>query len=173
MSAWDQAFQIVVGIEAGLSVDPKDPGNWTPQGVLRGTKYGISAHSFPNEDIANLTLDRAKLLAKPLFWDTIRGDLLPPSLALLMFDSSYNEGPPVAIRHLQLALGVLDDGDFGERTLAGVRSVSNAGHQPWLLAEYTTQRSLGYTRDTGFGTFGHSWIHRTVEVLMQAPGMTA
>lgn len=169
MSAWDQAFAIVVGIEAGRSMDPKDPGNWTPAGVLKGTKYGISARAFPNEDIANLTLERAKFLAKPVYWDTVRADELAPGMALLMFDPAYNEGPSVAVKHLQLALGLVADGDFGPKTMGAVERA----HLKDLMVEYTTQRSLGYARDSGFGTFGHSWIHRTIEVLMQAPGMTA
>lgn len=165
MSAWDTSFSIVVGIEAGLSLDPKDPGNYTPAGKLKGTKYGISAKSFPDEDIANLTVDRAKLLAKGRYWDPIHGDAIAPTLALLMFDSSYNQGADIATKYLQRALGIDDDGDFGPQTLAVANRPRDVGE---LLVEYTTQRLLGYNRDRDIKTFGHSWFHRTALVLAAA-----
>lgn len=168
MTTWDSVFGIVMLIEGALSMDPRDPGNFTPAGVLKGTKYGISARSFPNVDIANLTLDAAKALAKPKYWDVIRGDDLHPWLALLMFDSSYNEGDEPAVKHLQVALGIAPDGKFGGQTLMAVELRIAKTGLVWLLAEYTTQRNLSYTRDKDFSTYAHSWLSRTATVLIQA-----
>ncbi len=46
--------------EGRFSRDPADPGNWTAGkvglGVLKGTKFGISAGAYPHLDIENLTL---------------------------------------------------------------------------------------------------------------------
>lgn len=171
MTTWDQVFGIVMPIEGALSMDKNDPGNYTPAGVLKGTKYGISAHAFPNVDIANLTLDQAKALAKPKYWDVIRGDNLHPWLALLMFDSAYNEGDEAAVKHLQISLGITQDGQFGGQTLmAAELRIAKAGIT-WLLAEYTTQRNLSYTRDTKFSTYAHSWLSRTATVLIQATSL--
>jgi lysozyme family protein len=165
---WDAVFGIVLPIEGKLSLDPKDQGNYTPAGVLKGTKYGISAHAFPDEDIANLTLDRAKALAKLRYWDVIRGDELHPWLALLLFDSSYNEGDAAAVKHLQRALGIAPDGVFGGQTLLACEMAIHRSNLLWLMAEYTTQRNLSYTRDAGFAEYGHSWFARTALVLAQA-----
>lgn len=56
--------------EGGYSSNRKDPGNWTGgkvgAGVLKGTKYGIAAHSYPNLDIKNLTLDDVKPIYEKL-----------------------------------------------------------------------------------------------------------
>lgn len=155
-------------IEGVLSMDPKDPGNYTPSGVLKGTKYGISARSFPSVDIANLTLEQAKAIAKPRYWDTIRGDEIHPWLALLLFDSSYNEGPDVAIKHLQATLGIAIDGAFGGQTLMAVELRLAKQGLYWVLAEYSTQRALNYTRDKEFETYAHSWLNRTATVLLEA-----
>jgi len=61
MDTFDQAFALVVGIEGGFSTDQNDPGNWTSGkvciGEFKGTKYGISAASYPHLDIPNLTPD--------------------------------------------------------------------------------------------------------------------
>ena len=60
---FDEAFERLMGHEGVLSVDPNDPGNWTGRrvnvGVLRGTKFGISAAQYPDEDIPNLTRERS------------------------------------------------------------------------------------------------------------------
>lgn len=168
MTTWDQVFGIVMPIEGALSMDKNDPGNFTPAGVLKGTKYGISARSFPDVDIANLTLDQAKALAKPRYWDVVRGDAIHPWLALLMFDSAYNEGDETSVRHLQIALGIAQSGKFdGPTLMAAELRIAKSGITG-LLAEYTTQRNLSYTRDKDFSLYAHSWFARTATVLIQA-----
>ena len=65
---FDEAFKTVIGHEGGFTQNPKDTGNWTlgkvGAGINKGTKYGIAANTYPNEDIKNLTLERAKQLYK-------------------------------------------------------------------------------------------------------------
>jgi hypothetical protein len=85
MSYFDAAFSIVVGIEGGYVCDPKDPGG--------ETKYGISKRRYPNEDVANLTLDRAKTLYRRDYWQAA-WDALPWEQSLLMFDAAVNGGYP-------------------------------------------------------------------------------
>jgi hypothetical protein len=63
--------------EGGLSLDANDSGNFTPDGRLVGSKFGISAHSYPDVDIPNLTIEQANLLRKVDFWDKVRGDESP------------------------------------------------------------------------------------------------
>lgn len=168
MTTWDIVFGLVVNIEAGFTKDPRDPGNFTPAGVLKGTKYGISARGFPDVDIENLTVDQAKALAKPRFWDAIRGDQIHPWLGLIMFDSSYNEGPEESVKHLQVSLGLAQNGRFDGQTLMATELRITKTSITRVMLEYTTQRNLSYTRDTKFSEFGHSWLYRTAEVLVQA-----
>lgn len=84
MSYFDQAFGIIIGIEAGYVNDPKDPGG--------ETKYGISKRRYPAEDIPNLTLDRAKFLYQRDYWNPHHCDALPWTEALLVFDTAVNGG---------------------------------------------------------------------------------
>ena len=64
MSAFEQAFAIVVGHEGTFCAERRDPGNWSGgavgKGELRGTRFGISAAAYPTEDIANLTCAAAE-----------------------------------------------------------------------------------------------------------------
>lgn len=96
MSKFELAFKIVVGHEGGYQANPKDRGNWTGgavgKGELRGTKYGISAASYPKADIKNLSLDDAYRVYKRDYWDRIYGDFQPPALALAAFDTAVNSG---------------------------------------------------------------------------------
>lgn len=84
------AFERVVGHEGGFGADPKDRGNWTTgiigQGQLNGSKFGISALSYPNVDIRNLTLDQAKAIYKRDFWDRGKADQYDPAISFQLFD---------------------------------------------------------------------------------------
>jgi hypothetical protein len=66
--SFDQAFHRLIGHEGGYSDDRRDPGNWTKgkigAGILKGTKYGLAANTYPNLDIKNLTLAQAKEIYK-------------------------------------------------------------------------------------------------------------
>ncbi|MFH4425265.1 glycosyl hydrolase 108 family protein [Vibrio alginolyticus] len=61
---FDKLFDRIMGHEGGLSLNPKDRGNWTSGivgvGELKGSKYGVSAMSYPDLDIANLTRTECK-----------------------------------------------------------------------------------------------------------------
>ena len=67
---FDQAFERLIGHEGNFTNDKDDRGNWTTgiigKGQLKGTKYGISAMTYPQLDIKNLTLDQAKQIYKKL-----------------------------------------------------------------------------------------------------------
>ncbi len=105
MAVFDRAFDILIGHEGGMTTDPHDRGNWTTgvigKGTLKGTKYGISAMSFPDLDIKNLSLDTAKKIYKEKYWDKVGGDKLDPPLALVAFDTSVNSGPGKAHEFLE------------------------------------------------------------------------
>lgn len=64
MYNFKKAFELTVGHEGGYGNDKRDRGNWTTgvigEGELKGTKYGVSAMSYPDYDIENLTLEQAE-----------------------------------------------------------------------------------------------------------------
>lgn len=61
------------------------------------TKFGISQRSYPDLDIASITLDQAKALYKRDYWDVINGHQFSKGLALLL-DCAINQGPTTAIK---------------------------------------------------------------------------
>jgi lysozyme family protein len=163
---FDKALTVLFGEEGGYGADPKDPGNWTGgepgKGELKGTKYGISAKSYPNLDIKNLTLDQVKAIYKPDFWDKIQGDRTPWPLCLLMFDSAVNQGPGAAIKMLQMALNIPQDGIMGVTTMQKVAKVS-----PFQCARFMARRAMRYTGDRNFDIYGEDWMTRLFDVTMK------
>ena len=97
---WDKAIEFVLQWEGGYENDPDDPGG--------ETKYGISKRAFPNEDIANLTLDRAKELYHLEYWTRIGGNYLPDKMDIVVFDTAVNCGVGKAVQFLQVAKSPAD-----------------------------------------------------------------
>lgn len=156
----DEAFPWLHDREGGLSMDPKDKGNWTGGevgvGELRGTKYGVSAAQFPTLDIVNLTLDQAQGIAKTQYWDPWYGDQVPPMVALCVFDFAYNAGVHEAIIVLQRALGVEEDGNCGPVT----RAAAHCRDPRLIVNDFTVERIHAYTQMPTFPTYGKQWIAR-------------
>lgn len=103
-SRFNEAAEIVLGHESGYQNLYNDRGNWTSGkigvGVNKGTKYGITAMTYPTLDIKNLTLDEARAIYKRDYWDKMNGDKLEPALALVAFDTAINSGVGKAIELL-------------------------------------------------------------------------
>lgn len=113
--------------EGGLSMDPKDTGNWY-RGVLCGSKYGVTAAALADyrnvreispKDIANLTRDEAIKVGLELYYDRPDFDLCPwnPVTASWM-DMGWGAGPGQATKLMQRMIGVGDDGKIGRFTVA-------------------------------------------------------
>ncbi len=165
MSDFDGIFDFVVGSEGGFTDNPADPGNWTGgrigAGECHGTKFGISAGAYPDLDIANLTLDEAKALYQRDYWDRIDGDRLPASIALLVFDAAINSGTGRAMRWLQQAASVDQDGTIGPVTLAAIGTiVARPDGGAELCAELLAQRLTFMTSLPTWKSFGLGWARR-------------
>ena len=171
---FERAFRIVVGEEGGFGANPADPGNWTGgqcgAGRCLGTKFGISASSYPLLDIAGLTLDGARLIYRRDYWDRVQGDALPPPLALLVFDAAVNNGVGRSARWLQIAVGVRTDGVIGPETLAAV--LARSGKGAGLMSEFQAQRLAFMAGLPTWRTFGLGWARRLCRLPFDAIEMT-
>jgi lysozyme family protein len=168
MSDFDRAFDIVIGVEKGLSKDPADPGNWTGGkrgvGTLKGTKYGISAATYPHEEIEHLTLERAKELYRRDFWQAADCDDFAWPLNLILFDGAVQHDPQDAKELLQKAVGVKADGKIGPLTQAAVARLPVREAAVQLLRtrlEYYQSLRL-------FSRYGDGWEHRLFRVALAA-----
>lgn len=154
--SFDRAVEWLIAVEGGYVNDPNDPGG--------ETKYGISRRSYPHLDIKNLTKADAEKVYKTDFWDRVRADEMPYNLALPVFDMAVNAGPTLAIKCLQRALSVADDGKLGPITLA------KAQHAPKNAPRYFAQhRLMVYSEMKGWVHYKKHWILRTLKCLLEAP----
>ena len=142
---FDQAFERLIGHEGKFTNDRQDRGNWTTgvigKGELKGTKYGISAMTYPDLDIKNLTLVQAKKIYNRDWWDKINADQINPALVFQVWDFAINAGMGTAKRKLQLAVGVLDDGIIGNLTIQAI----NKAELNDILLKFNAERLKYYT----------------------------
>lgn len=149
--------------EGGFTDDKNDHGNWTSgvigEGILRGTKYGISAAAYPNIDIKSLTKDGAKAIYRTDYWEASDLSDYEPKLACLWFDMTVNHGKKNAAKIVQTALGVVADGIVGRKTKAALAAQDND-----FFSRVHNERILFYTKIKTFNRYGKGWIRRACSV---------
>ena len=174
MTVFEQCFTVTVGQEGVLSLDPSDRGNWTSGqvgvGVLKGSKYGLSAMRYPTLDFGTLTLNGAMPIYEKDYFREAGCDRLPPPLALLVFDAAVNNGTGISPKWLQEAVGVVRDGVIGPATLAAVAEHQGQGLR--LLATYQAIR-LRYMASLAGWSHNRGWADRLMVVLLAATQMRA
>lgn len=168
MTAFDQAFTELVGIEGDYSNDERDPGNWTGGAVnvgqLKGTMYGISAAAYPNLDIAGLSLFTAKNLYRQDYWDRLRCDTLPDAIAIALFKEGVNMGVDHAGKVFQRSLGTTPDGNIGQLTVGFATS-----HPPKeVLENFLSQCASEYIAMKNFPIDGRGWMRRLIITAVEA-----
>jgi lysozyme family protein len=164
VTSFDDAFAAVIDVEKGFQDNPTDSGNWTGGrvgiGSCRGTKFGISAASYPDLDIKNLTLDQAKTLAKRDYWDRYSCDAFDPRIGFQVFDAAYNGGHPA--QWLQQASGVKPDGLIGPNTVTAV-----TGADPMKVIMRFDAYRLNYMADCPGNSFDDGWMRRIATNLLR------
>ena len=145
---FDQAFDLVIGHEGGYVNDPRDPG--------LETNWGISKRSYPNLDIKSLTLEQAQAIYRRDYWQQASCDRMQPKIAVAVFDSAVHHGPKTAIKLLQRALKVADDGEYGRVTHGTLQARDTNETFDLLLA----QRAIYLTTCPAWPTYKLGWLKR-------------
>jgi len=104
------ALRFVLEKEGGYVNDPDDPGG--------ETKWGIAKRFHPDEDIKNLTPERAAEIYFDEYWVPAGCDVLPNPLCIVVFDTAVNMGVSQAVAYLK--------------------------GSDWDVRKYLDQRKLGY-----------------------------
>ena len=144
---FDFAVNMTLRREGVLCNDPNDRGGLT--------KYGISKNAYPNLDICNLTQSDAIAIYKRDYWDKAKCDFLPFPLDVLTFDAAVNHGVVPAIKILQRALGVSDDGIIGPKTLDAARNAPDN-----ICTLYFIERMYAYSKAPTYQNHGKGWRNR-------------
>jgi lysozyme family protein len=151
---FQEAIDRVLGHEGGYVNDPDDPGG--------ETKFGISKRSYPDEDIANLTRERACFLYERDFWRPVAALIDDMALVFQMLDAAVNHGMGNAIRIMQRALDVADDGHYGPRSKAAFAAM----HIADVHLRFIAFRIRFFTKLSTFKKFGEGWMNRVAQDLI-------
>ena len=152
---FDEAFDVLIGHEGGYVNHPGDPGG--------ETKFGISKRAYPALDIKALTLAQAKAIYRRDYWIPAGCNQAPEQLRFDLLDMAVNSGVKVAIRTLQRALGISDDGLVGPATLSALSQTDPTAVQ----ARFNGGRLQMMTDLATWPTFGKGWARRIAANLMR------
>ena len=165
---FDQAFERLIGHEGKFTNDRQDRGNWTTgvigKGELKGTKYGISAMTYPDLDIKSLSLVQAKHIYKRDWWDKINADQIDSALVFQVWDFAINAGMGTAKRKLQKAVGVAEDGMIGKQTIQAINNTELND----VLMKFNAERLKYYTSLSTWPRYGKGWTLRVAGQLNYA-----
>lgn len=151
MTPFEKAVSFVLRHEGGYSNDTHDSGG--------ETKYGISKAAYPTLDIKNLTMDDAKAIYKLDYWDRCFCAVFPQPISFVLFDAAVNQGQAKAIRMLQAALKVKQDGKVGPITI-GAAQRADIGH---ITAMFVARRAYQYALHPEVIRYGQGWFNRLAE----------
>lgn len=145
---FETCFDRLLGNEGGYSNDPADPGG--------ETNWGVSKRAYPDVDIKNLTRDGAKELYMRDFWMALRMANFHEAIQFQLFDFAVNSSIQTAIRYMQRAVGVADDGHWGPASQAAADRQSDTDTLFLLNAE----RLDFMTRCKNWSDAGRGWARR-------------
>lgn len=150
----DQAFAKLLGAEGGYTCNAADPGG--------ETKFGISKRSYPNIDIKALTQEQAKSIYMHDYWQPLQLELLPVEVRYDLFDAAVNSGNRQAVKFLQKAAGVVDDGIIGTITLNACKNLPGFV----LSAKFNGYRLQFMSALPAWKDFGRGWANRIAKNLI-------
>lgn len=162
---FDTVFDRTIGSEGGFQADRRDRGNWTSgevgKGELKGTKYGLSAMTYPDLDIKDITLQQAKDIYRRDWWDKLGMERWPKAMQFQMFDAAFNHGSGRANQFLQYAVGVTQDGKIGPATMAAV----NATDANDIVMRFLAKRLRYFTEVKTWDAYSRGWARRVADCL--------
>ena len=164
-SNFDKALSAVLQHEGGYVNHPKDPGGRTMKGVTQAVYDDWREDKgLAKQSVRDITPAEVMAIYKLLYWDRVKGDALPAGVDYCVFDFAVNSGVNRAIRFLQRAVGVAEDGQLGPITLQAVSAMgADCLVDAICNARMTFLKGLKH-----FNVFGKGWTRRVEDVRAKA-----
>lgn len=156
MTKFDQAFQDLLGNEGKYSNDPADPGGETMWGITEA----VARENGYVGAMTDMDVGVAKAIYARRYWLSVFDTLAYP-LAFQLFDATVNSGEGQAVRWLQRAVGVADDGHYGPVTARAVEAQSVER----TITLFNAERLQFMTDLSTWKSFGKGWARRIVSNL--------
>ncbi len=171
-------FAVTVGVEGGVSMDPRDAGNWSDgevgKGTLVGTAWGISAPNLVRDGLFSSAKEVPEQWARGWYFKNfleVGCDLLAPGMAMTYFDAWVNNGSGAASHLAALAL---DKATFCLKAegAALMRRFSNPTDQEAWIAEFFARRTHMMTGLAVWKIYGNGFCNRLFHVHTEALRLT-
>lgn len=148
-----------------------DPGA-TMCGIEQGEWWEFCTYNhLPRTPVQDITKQQALIIYRQNYWSP-HCDSLPIGLDLQFFDSCVNQGGAEAIRILQVALKIHNDGYWGPQTSSAVAQISK--DLETVIAAFATRRLEVYLESPYHGDIADSpkvhadWNDRTKRIANAA-----
>lgn len=128
------------------------------------TKYGVAQKANPQISVYDLDLDGAMDVYYNLYWLKGSCDKLNPTIALIHFDGCVNHGIGRANKFLQRAVGAVEDGQIGPKTLRAVNEMDPVELVEALASIREDFYNRIVQRDPSQQMFLKGWMRRISEV---------
>jgi len=154
MSYFDQAFEDLIDIEGGYTIDR---GGKTRYGV---TEKVARAYGYKG-DMKDLPLDFAKSVYKESYWD--KGfEQLSYAVAFQLFDAGVNSGMETAVKWFQTVVGTTPDGIMGPKTIAASKFLSDS----FIILRFNALRLNFLTNLSNWSREGKGWVRRVAKNML-------
>ena len=174
--------------EGGFSDDPNDNGGMTLFGIARNKNpqwagwrevdqiIKSNGWNSKNDDHWSLIAKACKRIEgveafyRINFWNKMKGEyIFANSIAQTIFDYGVNTGMKTAVKNVQRTLKIIDDGDFGPKTLEALNKfIMNESLYKWS-EEFTLRKLLRYvkivTNESENIKYMFGWTSRSFENL--------
>lgn len=165
MNRFDYCLKFVLEREGGYSDHKNDNGGPTNHGITHKTydqyRKNSGLHLRP---VTFITSDEVTAIYRTMYWVPAKCGLLPDPLDLYVFDAAVNHGPGRAVKLLQRALGVADDGLLGPKTIGALHEEIQAGQLAELARNFLAIRQEFYDQiidnDPSQKVFAKGWGNR-------------
>jgi lysozyme family protein len=162
----EQLLDDVLEREGGYVDSQADRGGVTNWGITAGTLGRWRGLNRPanRAEVKALTKDEARQIYRTQYLQPLA--FIPvDEIRAQVFDISVNSGNVMAIKILQRALGVADDGIFGPRTKAALLSKSAKEVNARMVAERLKFYGRIVKEDPSQFVFWDGWLNRAVSFI--------
>lgn len=164
---WNVSLAAILAEEGGFADNPGDPGGATNMGITRATLAAARGRPVSRDDVMMLERVEAAQIYQARFWDAIGAQDLPSGLDLALFDDAVHSGPRQAIKDLQRALGISEDGVIGPQTRAALEGQAMAA----VIAALSVARLTRLKKLSHFSLFGRGWTRRIQRIARAAKAL--
>lgn len=137
-----------------------DRGGPTRYGITLKTLTAWRGKATSADDVKNLKESEAIAIYKSLYWDKVKGDEIPYSMAIVLFDQAVNRGVSTVVKQAQKILGITQDGIAGPQFVLSIKKLSESNFIGAFLSESEKSYRSIASNNPSQNVFLNGWLNR-------------